>query len=96
MVNTFLTGEFKKMSRLKRTRSSEKHSRDQDEAIRERKRRKFLEFLEVKKSNLKTKLRSPKTMKHEDGGRGGREDLQNFAEKRASKINQTVSFLSTY
>jgi hypothetical protein len=84
------------MSRLKRSRSDEEQSRDDEEAIRERKRRKFLDFLERKKNKLIKKQESPKMVKHEGGGHGGKERLQNLEEEKPAKNGQqyqTVSFL---
>ena len=83
------------MSRLKRSRSDEEQSRDDEEAIRERKRRKFLDFLE-RKNKLIKKQESPKMVKHEGGGHAGKERLQNLEEEKPAKNGQqfqTVSFL---
>ncbi|KAG0577287.1 hypothetical protein KC19_5G145300 [Ceratodon purpureus] len=80
------------MTRVKRSRSDETQSRDVEEAIRDRKRRKFIRFLAAKKNKkLEKKRLQQKKLQQEGGEPRGKECLKEEEPVKKDQECQTVS-----
>lgn len=95
------------MKRPKRSRSSKEYVQDVEETAkfdilagaRKRKRRKFTDYVDGKKSKSKNESQIPEMMNPRNGGDTGNGYLQNLEEEKPAKRSsqrQTVSFLIAF